>query len=274
MTDINKIINYYGGFDEWGRLDTPDGQMTLERTIDLFERYLQPNSRILDLACGPGRFAIELASRGHRIAMGDLSPRLLEIAREKIEEAGVADNIESIDEYNAVDLGIYPDDGFDAVLAMGPFYHLGSEAERHRVAGEMARVLKPNGLVFVDFIPRLGGVKWLIERFASDPEQVTAETFAETYRTGVFRNASQRGFQEGYYAESDEIRQMLESVGFSSQEIVSLRSIASMHEQALAIVREKSPELYATVIAVMDETARDPRVIAMSGNAIYVGQKD
>ena len=27
MTDIDRIQNYYGEFDEWGRLDTPDGQV-------------------------------------------------------------------------------------------------------------------------------------------------------------------------------------------------------------------------------------------------------
>ncbi|MHC4984982.1 MAG: class I SAM-dependent methyltransferase [Planctomycetota bacterium] len=273
MTDIDRIQNYYGEFDEWGRLDTPDGQIVLERMSALLARFLQPGGRILDLASGPGRYAIELARNGHRVALGDLCPRLLQIAREKIEEAGVANMIDSIDEINAIDLGIYPDEGFDAVLAMGPFYHLGSEDERGQAAREIARILKPNGLVFVDFIPRLTGVKGLIERYAADPEQVTPEALAEAFRSGVFRNAAPRGFQEGYYAEADEIRELFESVGFISQEIVSLRSIAFMHEEALLEVRQKSPELYAEVVSIMDKTASDPRVIAMSGSAVYIGHK-
>ena len=55
MTDMDKIVGYYGQFDEWGRLDTPSGQVVFERTCSLFDRHLQPDSRILDLACGPGR---------------------------------------------------------------------------------------------------------------------------------------------------------------------------------------------------------------------------
>ncbi len=273
MTDIDRIQNYYSEFDEWSRLDTAEGQITFERICSLLDKNLKPNSRILDLAGGPGRYAIELAKKGHRVALADITPSLLDIARKKITEAGVGDRIESIDENNAVDLGIYPDAGFDTVLAMGPYYHLSCAEDRSQITREISRVLKPGGLVFADFIPRLTGVKWLIERYAADPEQVTAEAFAETYRTGVFRNAAPRGFQEGYYAEADEIRSLFESVGFVSQEIVSLRSIASMHEKALAEVRQSCPELYAEYVSVMDETARDPRVIAMSGNAIYVGQK-
>ncbi len=273
MTDIARIQNYYDDFDEWARLDTASGRLVFERMCALLKRHLPSNCPILDLGCGPGRYAIELAQNGHCVALGDLSPRLLQVAREKIEEAGIADMIDSIDEVNAVDLGIYPDEGFDAVLAMGPFYHLGSEDDRKQATSEITRVLKPSGLVFVDFIPRLTGVKWLIDRYVADPTQVTSETFTETFKSGVFRNAAPRGFQEGYYAEADEIRQLFESVGFVSREIVSLRSIASMHEEALLEVRQKNPELYAEIVSAMDDAATDPRVIALSGNAVYIGRK-
>ena len=273
MTDLDKVRSYYDGFDEWARLDTPDGQLIVERTCALFDRYLTGQQRILDLACGPGRFAIELARRGHRVAMADLSPRLLAIARERIAEAGVADNIESIDQNNAVDLSIYEDASFDAVLAMGPFYHLGLADQRRTAAGEVARVTKPGGLVFVDFIPRLTGLKWLIERYATDPTQVTVENFSEAVETGFFRNSAGHGFQEGYYAEVDEIRELFESAGFAGLEAVSMRGIASMHTNALWQARQSNPELYAQYMALLDKTAADPQVIATSGNAMYVGRR-
>lgn len=51
---------------------------------------LQPPLRILDLACGQGRHAIELARRGYDLTGLDLSPYLLEVARERAEAGGVS----------------------------------------------------------------------------------------------------------------------------------------------------------------------------------------
>ncbi|SPE30071.1 Methyltransferase type 11 [Candidatus Sulfopaludibacter sp. SbA6] len=45
---------------------------------------------VLDLCCGPGRHAVELARRGFAVTGVDRSPFLLERARERASEAGVA----------------------------------------------------------------------------------------------------------------------------------------------------------------------------------------
>jgi cyclopropane fatty-acyl-phospholipid synthase-like methyltransferase len=66
-----------------------------ERTpaeIDQLEALLKikPPLRILDLPCGQGRHSIELARRGYEVTGVDLSPYLLDIARERGEAAAVA----------------------------------------------------------------------------------------------------------------------------------------------------------------------------------------
>ncbi len=60
--------------------------------IDFLERALalKPGSRVVDLGCGHGRHAIELAKRGHRVTGIDLVEGFLEVARKHAEEAGVA----------------------------------------------------------------------------------------------------------------------------------------------------------------------------------------
>ncbi len=59
--------------------------------VDFIERALgvKPAARILDLGCGAGRHAIELALRGYRVTGIDISPWLLEVARQRAAEAGV-----------------------------------------------------------------------------------------------------------------------------------------------------------------------------------------
>jgi SAM-dependent methyltransferase len=99
--------------------------------LQILDAHLAPGSRILDLGGGPGRYAIELARRGHRVVLSDLSPELLEQARARIASAPeVRDRIESVDEISAEDLSRYADESFDAVSAFGPFYHLVAEHER------------------------------------------------------------------------------------------------------------------------------------------------
>jgi len=67
----------------------------LEPELDVFERIFAkhvPGSveRILEPACGTGRFLITLPARGYRVTGYDTSPEMLEYARRRVEEAGFA----------------------------------------------------------------------------------------------------------------------------------------------------------------------------------------
>jgi SAM-dependent methyltransferase len=104
--------------------------------------------RVLDLATGTGVVAVTAARAGARVAGLDLTPELLEEARENARIAGVA-GIEWT-QGDAEDLA-YPDGSFDVVLSQ--FGHM--FAPRPEVAlSEMRRVLKPGGrLAFATWPP-------------------------------------------------------------------------------------------------------------------------
>jgi 2-polyprenyl-3-methyl-5-hydroxy-6-metoxy-1,4-benzoquinol methylase len=59
--------------------------------VDFVERELAADraKRILDIGCGTGRHAVELAKRGYRVTGFDLSEGQLRLAREKAAAAGV-----------------------------------------------------------------------------------------------------------------------------------------------------------------------------------------
>src|SRR5688572_22458894 len=109
QTDHDRVRAYYGAFDEYQRLESPEGKLELRRALELLDQHLAPNSRVLDLGGGPGRYALELARRGNRVVLADLSPQLLDQARARIAASDASANIESIDEVSAQDLGRYAD---------------------------------------------------------------------------------------------------------------------------------------------------------------------
>jgi len=55
----------------------------------VLERFEAKPKAILDLACGEGTFAVELAKRGYQVTGVDLSPEMLRFARERAKEARV-----------------------------------------------------------------------------------------------------------------------------------------------------------------------------------------
>jgi ubiquinone/menaquinone biosynthesis C-methylase UbiE len=268
-----KVVQYYSAFDEWARLDTPAGALEFERTLAVLTPHLQPRSRILDLGGGPGRYTIALAQAGNRVCLADLSPRLLEIARQKVAEHGAQNQVEAIVCANAVDLSAFATNSFDAVLALGPFYHLTAAADRASAAREIHRVLKADALAAIAFLPRLCGIAGLIGRAAANPDQVPVASLDEAFATGIFHNGAATGFQEGYYADPDEIRRLFATVGFDQLDLYSLRGLAAGQEELLLRIRQTNPALSARFMAILASTAQDPATIALGGHALLLARK-
>ena len=91
---------------------------------------------------------------------------------------------------------------------------------------------------------------------------------------GGHRADADGGFQEGYYPTSEEIEKLFRAHGFSKQLIRSIRGFGWGREEVLFRVKEKNPEVFETMIAMMNETAGDRAIIETCGHAVYVGQKE
>jgi ubiquinone/menaquinone biosynthesis C-methylase UbiE len=125
------------------------GQLIDQREKRAVLNALSPveGRRVLEIACGTGRFTSMLAEQGANIIALDISSAMLRQGREKAIQNGVSDHLEFI-RGDAARLP-FPDDYFDTVFAMR-FFHLADTPASF--LSEMSRVSREQ--VFFDTFNR------------------------------------------------------------------------------------------------------------------------
>lgn len=128
----------------WSAGDYPELAKTIQGVADVTVQRagVKAGERVLDVATGSGNAAMAAAGAGAEVTGLDLTPRLLEVARRRSQQAGV--QIEWL-EGDAEELP-FPDGSFDRVTScFGAMF-----APRHEVAAhELVRVTRPGGTVAV-----------------------------------------------------------------------------------------------------------------------------
>jgi cyclopropane-fatty-acyl-phospholipid synthase len=112
---------------------------------------LKEGERVLDVGCGWGSFPLWAATRhGARVVGITLSPPQAERARQRAEEAGVADRVE----IRVMDYRDLAGERFDAIASIGMVEHVG-EAQIDVYARTLASLLEPGGRLLNHGIARL-----------------------------------------------------------------------------------------------------------------------
>jgi ubiquinone/menaquinone biosynthesis C-methylase UbiE len=150
--DDGNVAAFYAQGLERDRLAQGPGALEFARTQLLLERYLPPLPAIVaDIGGGPGRYAIWLAGRGYRVHLVDPVPLHVEQARAAAERPGATLASAEVGDARALQL---PDASADAVLILGPLYHLPERADRLQALGEARRVCRPGGVIVAAAISR------------------------------------------------------------------------------------------------------------------------
>jgi SAM-dependent methyltransferase len=103
------------------------------------ELALQPGMRVLDVGCGPGRHAHELARRGLVVHGIDISERFVELARDAA-PAGA-----TFERMDARELAFEAEFDLVICLCQGAFGLMTANGDDERVLSGMARALRPGG---------------------------------------------------------------------------------------------------------------------------------
>ncbi len=124
--------------------------------MHFLREYLPPRGQVLDAGGGPGRDTIELARMGYDVVLQDLTPELLDIARQEIRKAGVGAKVRKVTVGSIDDMSGFPDRSFDAVLCLGgPLSHLVERRRRLRAISELVRIARRRAPIFISVMGRL-----------------------------------------------------------------------------------------------------------------------
>lgn len=228
MTPQERVRRYYD-LDpdrEWTRLERHPLEFPV--TFRHLERVLPPPpATILDLGGGPGRYAIPLAVRGYDVTLVDLSPANVAFALGKAAERGVA--LQAL-VGDATDLGRFANGAFDAVLVLGPLYHLVDEGPRNRAIDEALRVLGPGGAGAFAFLSKYAPVFDTLKHLPD--ATLTPEHLLTMMRQGTNRaTVEETGFTEAHLVEPSEVRPLLEARGATVTTVFGAEGLAAQSDQ-------------------------------------------
>lgn len=158
---MSEIHSYYTESNEADRLLSGSGLLEFHRTQELILRNLPAGPlSILDVGGGPGLYAAWLTTLGHSAYLLDPVEKHLEHAS-RLGLAGVRQG----------DARALPCDTatVDAILLLGPLYHLTDRTDRILAIREAYRALKPGGILFAAAISRYASLfHSLVDGFVDD----------------------------------------------------------------------------------------------------------
>jgi SAM-dependent methyltransferase len=214
----DDVAAYYGADVEDQRLARGAGALEFERTKELLARFLVPRSRIADVGGGTGRYAEWLVAEGHAVEL--IEPVLLHAERARWRASDPPQF--GVHEADARTLP-FPDGAFDAVLLLGPLYHLGERPERAEAVREARRVCREGGLVCAAAISRLAPLLDTIRRGRVSDGDVFANVQAETVGgRRVAAEQRQSPFPDAYFHLPGELESELEAAGLDVEGVFGI----------------------------------------------------
>lgn len=167
MEEIKKEISSYwtGRSEDFARLREEELNSEMAGLwLKELEKGLPEGEglRILDVGTGCGFFSVLLAKLGHQVTGIDLTPAMIEKAKQIARERGVEADFEVMDAEHPD----FPDGTFDVIVSRNLTWTLPHPAEAY---GEWMRVLKPGG-VLLNFDGDYGK-----EEFTEEMESLSAD---------------------------------------------------------------------------------------------------
>jgi len=265
--DIRDIADYYNKDPQEEHRRLEEHQLEFDLTWRFLDTTLPPKGEILEIGAGTGRYTLGLVQRGYAVTAVDLSEENLKACKAYLAQAGVKDKVQFI-LGDARYLHNVPQKEFDAVLMMGPLYHLVEKSDRQMALREAYTHLRPGGVIFSAFISRYGiwgdilkNVPELIEIQKEVRSVLTKGRDPEDWPKGGFR---------AYFATVAEIALLHEALGFETLKVVGVEPGISADDESYNKLEGERRKLF---LDLFYEISAEPTIVGASRHLLYIGRK-
>lgn len=267
----NEAEAHYNEGRESTRLSSPAGQLEFVRTTEIIARYLPaPSLKVLDIGGGAGNYSFWLAERGYAVHLVDILPLHIEQAQRQASLLGAA-SLTAISLGDARHLD-FADESAQAMLLLGPLYHLTEKSERLQVLREAHRVLTVGGVVFVAAISRFASaLDGLFQGFLQDPD--FRRIVQQDLINGQHRNPTHHPayFTTAFFHHPDELKSEVTESGFVVEHLLAIEGAAwLLPELSQHWNDDERREILLDTIRRMES---DASILGISAHILAVGRK-
>lgn len=165
----------------------------------------------------------------------------------------------------------YADAGADAVLLLGPLYHLTERKDRLQTLREAKRVLKPGGIIFAAAINRFAStLDGLFNEYYGDPELIQVND--RTLQDGLHLSPEGKEFfTTSFFHYPEELRQETLDAGFELEALLSIEGVGWLLQNFDALWND--PVKREWILHVVRKLESEPSIIGVSSHLMAVGCK-
>jgi SAM-dependent methyltransferase len=265
------IVAHYAQGVERTRLTTW-GRLEAERTRELLARFLPPPPAVvLDVGGAEGAYALPLAREGYVVHLVDPVLAHVEAAR-LASDAQTSTPLASADVGDARALAL-PDGTADAVMLLGPLYHLVDESDRARALAEARRVLRSGGVLLAAGISRFASTLDGLHAGAMTDPAFEAMVKGDL-DDGVHRNPDVDGrpewFTLAFVHTPSGLCHEVRAAGFPDAEVYAVEGVGAWADLEQAL---DAPGQRAAVLRAIARVEREPSLLGASPHLMAVATR-
>ena len=268
----DEILSFYRQTQESERLTAnTKGQLEFARTQEIIARYLpEPPAVVLDIGGGSGPYACWLAKAGYEVHLVDPVDLHIEQAKDASDQQP-EHPIASISLGDARELR-FSSMSADAVLLLGPLYHLIDKRERLLALSEAHRVLRNGGVMVAAGISRFASMlhSFFEDRFRTPIHMGIVQNDLET---GYHRNPTEslNYFTDAYLHRPEELGSEMVEAGFQHQATLAVEGPAWLFESFEDYWTD--PALRPVALDLIRKIEAEPSILGMSAHVLAIGTK-
>lgn len=235
-------------------------------------KYLEPyvptesEALVLDAGGGTGRWAVQMARKGCKVVLMDISEEMLKVAAKKIEKTGLQNRI-IVKKGDIKETG-YPDESFDMILCEHTLFLF---KEPDILIKELRRILKDKARLIISAQNRYAQS---LSSLSDKPSPENLDNAFKILLREKYHSMTKDGKVKIYTWTPNEIRTMLERNGFRVEKIVGKGFTMPLRISKELFMEKRYPEdLFNQILRLELALCEKTDALALAGHLQAIAYK-